>query len=187
METLLAERPLLTSLMLAAVAFGLIYGWLQTGKKPAAIAGLVVLALIPFTWILAERWETDREQIESTIYQIADAVEANDHEAAVAVIADPQTRTQARIELQRWTFQLADVNKIRSIELISGTFPPEADVDMSVKVDVSEARGGQSFRVPRRLILKFVKEGDRWMVTDYQHMPITGGPDPYSTKPPSTP
>ena len=43
--------------------------------------------------MLAENWETDREQIETLIYEIADAVEQNDHETAVAVIADPAVST----------------------------------------------------------------------------------------------
>ena len=39
METLIAEQPLMLSLMLAVLAGGLIYGWLQTDKKEAGIAG----------------------------------------------------------------------------------------------------------------------------------------------------
>ncbi|MEM8671426.1 MAG: hypothetical protein AAGG48_28155 [Planctomycetota bacterium] len=180
-ESLLAEHPAITSLMLGALAFGMIYGWMQNGNKTVCISGFVCIGLIPFAWLIANRWETDAEQIEAVIYRIADAVEANDHETAVSVIADPSTRSQASAELQRYIFDLADVNKIRSIQVIEGSFPLEADVDMSVKVDVREVRGAQTFRVPRRLILRFVKKGDEWFVTDYQHMPITGGPDRYST------
>lgn len=187
MESLLAESPVLSTLMLATLGFGLIYGWLQTGKKAVAIAGLVCVALIPVAWLIADRWETDREQIESRIYEIADAVEANDHDLAVSIIADNATRAQARNELRRYVFDLADVNKIRSIQIIEGTIPLEADVDMSVKVDVRQVNGGQTFRVPRQLILRFVKQGDAWMVTDYQHMPITGGPDQFTSQPITAP
>lgn len=180
MEALLAEQPLLVSLMLGAFAVGLIYGWLQTGKKEAAVAGLFAASLIPVAWVIASRWETDREQIESLIYEIADAVERNDHEAAIRVIGDPQTKAHARQELSNWTFELARVNKISSIDIIEGTFPPEADVNMSVKVDVT-GRGVRNMRVPRRLILKFEQRDAGWVVTDYRHMPIAGGPDQYST------
>lgn len=184
MEALLAEQPLLVSIMLGTLAAGLIYGWLQTGKKQAAIAGLVAAVMIPVAWVVASHWETDREQIETLIYEIADAVERNDHEAAVQVIGDSQTKAQARQELSRWTFSLARVNKIRSIDLIDGTYPQEADVEMSVKVDVSgRGGGGQSFRIPRLLILKFEKSDDAWVVTDYRHMPIAGGPDQFSNAP----
>lgn len=181
MATLLAEQPLLVSLMLGALAVGLIYGWLQTGQKGLAAVGLGALLLIPLAWFIAANWVTDREQIESLIYEIADAVERNDHEAAVQVIGDAQTKSMARQELQRWKFSLAAVNRIRSIDIIEGTFPLEADVDMSVKVRVSSASGGmRDIPVPRRLILNFEKVGDDWFVVRYQHLPIVGGPDQYS-------
>ncbi len=187
MEVLLAEQPLVVSLMLGTLGGGLIFGWLQTGKKEAAAAGLVAFALIPLAWLIASRWETDREQIRTLIYEIANAVEENDHDTAVEVIGDPQTRSRARQELANWTFHLARVNKIRSIDVIEGTFPLEADVDMSVKVDVSQNRGSlRDVRVPRRLILKFEKATDQWVVTDYRHMPIAGGPDQFSMPPSQT-
>jgi hypothetical protein len=175
MYALLAEKPLLISLMLGVLGGGLIYGWLQTGKKPAAVAGLVLLLLIPLAWFLAARLETDREQVERLIYEVAAAVERNDAEAAIVVIADPDLRNRARNELSRWTFTLARVNRLRSIEIVEGSYPLEAIVEMSVKVDVS-SRGGsmRNVRVARKLDLKFQKTRDQWHVIDYEHSPIAG-------------
>ena len=188
MQALLAEQPLLVSLMLGVLAAGLLFGWLQTGKKEAAIAGLVIGLLIPLAWVIASGWETDREKIESLVYEIAQAVENNDSDTAVSIIGDPQTKARARMELQRWNFELARVNRLRSIDVIEGTYPPEADVDLSVKVDVSQRSGSlRDVRVLRRLILKFQKSGDDWVVVDYRHMPVTGGPDRYSTVPIQSP
>ncbi|MGI9474661.1 MAG: hypothetical protein ACR2NZ_24225 [Rubripirellula sp.] len=179
MTKLLAEQPLLVSLMLGAVAAGLIYGWLQTGKKATGVIGLVFLMLIPFAWVLASNWQTDREDIEALIYEIADAVEQNDHEVAVSVIADPQIQSRARSELQNWTFEMADVNSLSSIEMLQNAVPPEAEVDMSVKVRVSRNSGGiRNVQVPRRLQLRLQKLGGKWRVTEYRHMPLIGGPDP---------
>ena len=141
MESLLAEQPLLVSLMLGALSAALFFGWLQTGKRQAAAAGLVFALLIPVAWIVASMWETDREQIETLIYSIADAVERNDVETAVQIIGDPDTKARARAELANYHFDMAAVNKIRSIDVIEGTFPQEADVDLSVKVDVSDRSG----------------------------------------------
>jgi hypothetical protein len=184
MEALLAEQPLVVSLMLGTLAVGLIYGWLQTGKKAAAVAGLIAVLLIPAAWVIASKWVTDREQIETLIYEIADAVERNDHAEAVRVISDPKTKAQARQELNQWTFSLAAVNRIRSINIIEGTYPLEADVDMSVKVRISHVKGSiRDQPVPRRLILTLEKSEDGWLVTQYRHLPIAGGPDRYSTGP----
>ena len=184
METLLAEQPLLVSLMLAALAAGFTFGWLQSRKKAAAAAAVACALLIPVAWFVASRWETDREQIERLVYEIADAVERNDVETAVSIIGDPALQSRARVELNNYTFEMAAVNKIRSIDVIEGTFPTEADVDMSVKVDVSHNRGSfRNVRVLRRLLLRLEKSNDDWVVTDYRHMPITGQSDQYSRLP----
>ncbi len=184
MNALLAEQPLLVSLMLAALAIGLVYGWLQTGKKAAAVLALLAVALIPGAWMLAANWVTDREQIEQLIYDTADAVEANDLERVYQRIGDDSSLAQARSELPNYVFDVAEVNHIRSIDLIEGSFPPEADVDMNVKVTVSDKRGRFSkIKVPRRLILKLQKVDDDWMVIDYRHLPIVGGPDRFTTMP----
>ncbi|EMI46308.1 MULTISPECIES: hypothetical protein [Pirellulaceae] len=188
MLQLIAESPLITALMLSVLAAGLLFGWLQTGKKQLAILGLVIALLVPVSWFVSENWVTDREQIEMLIRQTADAVEANDHEKALAVIGDEATRRQAALELPQWIFSQADVGSIRSIRVIEETSPKQADVDMIVKVEVSSRSGGmQDIRVPRRLLLTFEKRdnnpeavGGGWVVTSYQHLPIVGGPDGFS-------
>ena len=182
MMVLLAEQPLIVSLMLGAMGIGLLIAWLRSGAKPAAIAGLIFLALIPVAWFIAGRWITDREQIESLIYELADAVERNDHDAAVQALASPAMESQARLELQNWTFSLAKVTQIQRIRVIQNTYPPEADIEMMVKVRVSgqKERVIQNVQVPRKLELRMEKNGDDWLITDYQHMPIVGGPDQFS-------
>ena len=88
MTTLLAEQPLLLSLLLGVLAAGLVYGWLQTGKRGVGIAGLVVLVLIPIAWFVSNAWVTDRERIRELIFETADAVETNDIDRAVLVIGN---------------------------------------------------------------------------------------------------
>ncbi|TWU20193.1 hypothetical protein Pla52o_47080 [Novipirellula galeiformis] len=179
----LAEQPLLISLMVGLIGGALLYGWTQTGKRAAAILGLVFLLLIPTVWIVSSMMVTDREQIEAIIYEVAAAVEANDHDAALAYINDPNAKAQAAQELPNYVFSLARVNRIRSITIAQGSYPLEADVDMSVKVDVSSKSGSiRDFRIPRRLLLRFQKDSnDQWKVVKYEHMPIAGGPDQYTT------
>ena len=176
--TLLSEQPLLVSIMLAALGGGLIFAWLQSGKKGAAVAGLVCILLIPAAWILAERLVTDRERITEIIYSVADSVAANDHEAAVAIIADEKTRRMAMTELPNYVFQMAEVNQLTSIKIDENAIPPSAEVELTVKADVSAKRGGfNNLRVLRKLELIFEKQGDDWVVIAYQHSaPIGNGP-----------
>jgi hypothetical protein len=182
MSTMLAEQPLLISAMLGAFGCGLLFAWMQTGKKAAAVLGLVCLALIPVAFVVASKLETDREQIERMIYETADAVERNDFDRVYQLIGNADARRMAQQELPNYEFTMARVNKLRSIEILEGAYPPEADAELSVKVDVSGKRGGiRNVRVVRKLLLRFEKRDDVWVVTDYKHMPIVGGPDGYST------
>ena len=183
MFRLLAEEPLIVSLMLGAMGFGLLYGWLRSGNKKIALTGLVFVALIPLAWFIANRVETDREHIQRLLHALADAVQRNDHDTAVAAIANPELEERARRELQNWTFDLAKDTQINKIRVIEDTFPPQADIEMMVKVKVS-GRGSnaiQNAQIPRKLLLTMEKEGDDWLITEYQHLPILGGPDKYST------
>ena len=182
MQTLLAEQPLILSLLLGILAAGLVYGWLQTGKLEVGAAGLVCAALIPAVWVIADYWVTDREQIEDLIYDTAEAVKNNDHERALQLIADPTTKAQAKAELGSYVFDEARVTKIREIEMIDGTFPPEADIDLNVKIVVSQRSGAmQDVPVLRRLMLRLQKTGESWSIVEYSHSPVVGGPDRYSS------
>ena len=100
MFRLIAEEPLIVSLMRGAMGFGLLYGWIRSGNKPIAVAGLVFVALIPLAWFIANQVETDREQIQRLLYTLADAVERNDHDSAVTVIADAELESRACVPLR---------------------------------------------------------------------------------------
>lgn len=176
MYNLLAEQPLMVSIMLAALAGGMLAGWLQTGKKAVAIIAIVFLCLIPAAWMIADRIETDRERISRIIYETANAIQANDHQRAVSVIDDEDTRRRALLELPKYVFDMAEVNKINRIVVSSGIVPITADVELIVKADVSAKRGGfNNLRVLRKLELRFEQRGDDWVVIDYQHSPVIGG------------
>ncbi|MEP2310840.1 hypothetical protein, partial [Rhodopirellula bahusiensis] len=161
MTQLLAEQPLVISIMLGVLAAALIYSWLQTGKKALVISGLVCAALIPLAWVIAGNWVTDEERIETLIYDVAQAVEEERYDDVVELIGAEKTKAQAGTELQRYEFEVAKVGNIRSIKMVQGAVPPQANVDMTVKVTVSEKRGSiKNVSIPRRLMLTFEKSGD---------------------------
>lgn len=181
MWTILAENPVLISIMIAAVVAGLLYGWMQTGDKRVGIAALIVALLIPAAYLLSESIVTDREKILDAIYTTAAAVEQNDHTTAVMVIGDNATRQRALDELPKYEFHRVGVRNVQ-IKMVSGSIPPEATVDLDASVRASMVRGGmQNISVPRRVILTFKKQSDgAWVVTDYTHMPLTGGADQFT-------
>ncbi len=184
MEQVLSEQPLVSSVFLIIVAVALIFGWMQTGKKAVLIAAVVLLLLVPLAFLIAANWETDREQISAAIYRTADAVANNDIDAALRVM-EPTQRDRinaARSDLMRFHFDEARVNKLRTIDLVPNSDPPQAEVDLSVTVVVSDIRGQiRGMRVLRRVILQFRKSAaGEWLVYDYNHLPIVGDPDAFS-------
>ena len=183
MTRLLAEQPILLSVLLGLMAAGCLYGWLQSGRRSAAVAGLVLLALIPIGWLVSHYWETDRERITELLHTTAAAVQRNEFQAVYDVIhPDLQSvRRRAEAELPQYEFDEAKITSIRKIEPILGAEPPEMDVDLNVSVTVTH-RGGSlaETKLPRRLMLRMQKVGERLFVIDYTHQPLVGGPDAYS-------
>lgn len=181
MWTILAEKPLLISIMIGIIVAGLLYTWLQTGNKRVGIAALVISLLIPGSYYLAASIVTDRELILDAIHTTAAAVEQNDHNSAVTVIADPAIRQRALGELPRFEFHRISVRNIRT-SMVTGSMPPEATVDLDATVTASLSNGSmRNVTVPRRVILTFQKQPDgSWQVTDYTHMPLTGGADNFT-------
>lgn len=181
MWTILAENPLLISIMIGVVVAGLFYGWLQTGNKRLGIATLCTALLIPAAFYAADAIVTDREKILEAIYTTAEAVERNDHESAMVYVADPATRQRALNELPNYEFHRLTVRNIQ-IKFVTGSYPLEANVDLDASVTASLSSGTmRDVRVPRRVILTFQKQpDDSWLVTDYTHRPLAGGADSFT-------
>ncbi|MEO1527865.1 MAG: hypothetical protein AAFX06_20735 [Planctomycetota bacterium] len=180
MSTVFAEQPLLIAIMIAFLVAALGYGWLESGDKRMGLAAVAMACLIPGAFYMGHVMVTDREQILDIISTTAEAIEANDHDAAVAVISDEETRQRAVAELPRYEFSHVRAGNIK-ITMIEGSFPPEATVDIDASVVASQARGPiKNQRVVRRLILTLTKEGDDWLVTDYTHLSLNGQADNFT-------
>lgn len=180
---LLAEQPVLLSVLLGVLGAAFLYAWLQTAHKALVIAGIVCFALIPVGWYVSEKWVTDRERILQIVHDTAAAVNRNDFEAVYEMIAprERETLRQAQSDLTKYEFSEARVGQIRSLTFVQGALPPEAIVDMTASVMVTSKSGGfAKQKVPRRVILRFHKLNDQWFVTDYTHLRVIGGTDSFS-------
>ena len=181
MMTIIAEQPLMLAIMSGIIAIGLGYAWLQTGDKRLAAAAFLVALLVPGSFIIASRLVTDREMIREAVFETAKAVEQNDFESAVLVIEDRALRQRALSELPNYDFQRVGVRNVQ-IRMVKGSYPPEATVDLDASVTATLVRAGmQTVRVPRRVIITFQQQSDgQWIVTDYTHRPLAGGPDAFT-------
>jgi ketosteroid isomerase-like protein len=180
MIKLLAEQPLTLSILLGLAAAALVYGWLQTGSRPAGVGGLVMLALIPVAWVVAAFWETEEERLRATCQQIARAVEANQRERLLDFIHPDATEVRRRAEaaLPRAEFSQARIGSYRSVEIFDELTPNEAIVDLTGSVVLTVPQTGLvDQRVAQRAIIRFRKSGEDWRVVDYQYMSPVGPAD----------
>ncbi|MEM6691077.1 MAG: hypothetical protein AAF664_16735 [Planctomycetota bacterium] len=173
MSVLLAESPWTVVAML--FASGLLSGfvWLQTGRKLLLLVAAVAMLLIPGAFFWADSVETDREALTRVIHDAAAAVEQNDADRASSYVADESLANRVRQEMARFTFEVAKVGGIRSMEIIPESIPPSAQVTVSARIRVS-GRNFKDVNAARLLDLSFQKRDDRWVVTEYDHRAILG-------------
>jgi uncharacterized membrane protein YhiD involved in acid resistance len=168
----LLEKPLfivVMGLLTAAVLGGL---WMQTGRRSVFYALAAALVLTGLLLALERAVETDREQIESTLYHIARDVERNDLEAVLrhAHSEAKWIRRQASDELPRYDFQDVNIKSNLTIRLESDEDPRQAVAEFNVVVVLSDRLGFlKDRRIPRFVIVTFLRENGDWRVTDYEH------------------
>ncbi len=175
MNSFLFESPLWIGLGGSFVSLIAGFFWSQTGNKPSAYASLgLAIATIALV-VVNIQVETPREQIASLLDEIAGHLEANNREAIYSFIhpaAAPAVQ-QARQELPRFEFSKAKVTRIKNIAVQNDASPPSCLAEFNVAVELTTQ--GQKFRVPRFVRVYFAKQGDQWLVRDYEHYEPTAG------------
>jgi len=167
----LYESPMLViviGLTTAALLGGL---WLQTGKRILLVMLVAMLALTAGGIILERSVETDREQIDSTLHQIARDIERNDRRAVLAHIhsqADDIRQAAAR-EIELYEFEQVKIKSNLKIEVDASMEPKTATAKFNVVVIASGAMLGKNRRVPRYVTLEFEQEDGVWRLRSYSH------------------
>lgn len=175
--TWLFEDPLPIVVMGAVLVIGLGVGFVKTGRRTLAIAAAATVLLVAALIALERMVVTDREQVESTLFEIASSIERNEIDAALEHIApDAPGVHHASSELRRVEFREVDIKPNLEIEVFPERTPPTAEARFNVMVILSvPALRLTNERYPRYVEVTFRKEGDRWLVEDYQHFNPTRG------------
>ena len=172
MASILFEKPLLTAVLgaIAAVVMGFV--WLQTGRRQALYA-LVLVLLATALGIFVAGWVvTDRERVDAVLRSAARAVEQNDLDALLALVHSDETgiREQIRGEFPHFEFYQVKIKSNLEITFDNPNHPTEAVAKFNVVVTGSERSGFvRDFHVPRYCIVTFRKDGEQWRVYSYQH------------------
>lgn len=175
MKELLLGSPMIIGIAGLAIAALAGFYWSQTGYK-AALATAVGIAIVTLLLIIMGlQLETDREKVEKTLHSVAAALQRNDYEAVYSVIHPSATAgvARARAELPNYEFDEARVTHIKIIKIETSRKPKTAIAEFNVRVGLKFQ--GQNFNIPRFVKVYFVKEGDRWLVRDYEHYEPTAG------------
>ncbi len=174
----LFENSLPLLLLGLLVTAGCAFGWLKTGRKQLLVGAFAGLLLAVAGVLLERLVVTDREQIERVIYAVAADIRAGRTEEALEHI-DPQAeeqRQRARAELR--LYKVSDISLKRPIEIsvAPADQPTRGKAEFNVVVTGGDITGTiTDQRVPRYLIVHFVKRDGRWYATDYEHLePLHG-------------
>jgi hypothetical protein len=170
------ESPIGIGLFGIAIVGLLVLVAIKLGEWKAIYAAGVVLALTVGLVIAAIAIETDQEKITRSIYELAAALRANDHEQALSFMhpnAVPAIQ-RAKQDLSSVDFQEAKVTSIRSVVVNEGTRPPTATIEFIGYIRASSDRytGGVPAGAPRLFKLYWMQQKDRWLIRDYEHSDV---------------
>jgi hypothetical protein len=171
----LLENPVVIGLagLLLAIAAGVV--WIQTGSRAAAVVAAATALVTVVLVYVSLRTETDREQIQRTIDEVAEALADNDFPRVYSYIhsgAVPAVQ-RARTELPNYQFLDARLTRLRSIVVDRRSNPPTAIAEFNVALEL--AAQGQKIPIRRLVKVYFGLENERWLVRDYEHFePLAG-------------
>ena len=176
MSEFLFENPVTIAVTGAALTVVAAITWIKGGYAAALYSALALFLLTILLVILNLQIQTDREKVEVVMSQVASAVQRNDLQAVLQHVHPSRSPglNRAKSELPSYKFSEARITGIKKIEVNSDTNPPTAIAEFNVSVSLV-ARGQPFDRIPRFVRCYFLREGDRWLVTDYEHFEPTYG------------
>ena len=155
------------------IALGCVSGWVKTGYR-RLLAGVGIGIAIAILGILLDQLiETDREKLEIVIQSVAADVRAGRVEEAVSHLSPNagDLRDRARGELRNYKVTGIAIKRPILIEFEpSNGRPTRASAEFNIVVTGGDAGGLiENQQVPRYLIVRFERDGETWLVDDYEH------------------
>lgn len=174
--SVILEHPVAILVVGLAVAGLFVFAASKSGDRRFLVsAGLVAIAGL-IVGIVATTIETEKEKLTKTIYQVAAAVRSNDHDRALTFMhPNASAATQrAKSEISRFKFEDARVTSIQDVSVNDHTKPPTATTEFIAKMTVEgdHTYFGMKFNGARLLKVYWMKQGDRWLISDYEHSEV---------------
>ncbi len=174
----LLEDPTILVIAVATLELLLAVVFLETGQAKLLIP-MALLLVLGSAGVALERWvTTEREQVEDVLGQLVLALEANDVPRVVSFIAPEggEMRQRAEEALARGEVQDAKFSDL-DVSFGDGQPPAEARAEFLGKFLVHDRWGEIPYQLYiRRFALHMRRDGDQWLLTDYEVGDPRGGP-----------
>ena len=140
----------------------------RTGGSLAVLAGVLAATCL---MLLVERViETDREQVATAVANVYNAVKANDVAGVLALVDPAATSIRSDIQTLMPMIKVEKANTMGTVEIdVDETSTPPTAVSTS-NAFLDGVHGSSGMRVAyfnQRVDLKWVKQGDRWLLDGY--------------------
>jgi hypothetical protein len=166
------------TIFLCCLALGLVVVLLLLQiSRGYALLGLLGMALFTGGLLLVERLVvTDRERVENSLYELADALVNNDVPLATSYISPrstPRVRDDAGFYLRRMKVTKANIGSDLKTTVNRLTSPPTARATFTGRLEAQFELGGATpLNYVGRFTLELELDGDRWLITDYDKTPM---------------
>lgn len=108
---------------------------------------------------------TDREQVENSLYDMADAMRKNDFEHVFDYLDNDDLVRRAKANLRDATCHSCNITAINEVAV---TEDGTATVDFAAFAKASNKAFPSPTPIQRRIKLFFTKRGEKWKITDFQ-------------------
>jgi hypothetical protein len=168
--TVLLENPVAIAVLGGVFATVALVIFLSRRSLGSAVALGAILALTLVLLAVERLVVTDREAVEQGVDAVLAAIEANDLPAVLAWIDPSAARVRADAEALMPLVKVSNANAAATeVEVASPGSPPTATAQFRAYLQGVHGSSGMSLLyVNQRVDLEWVKQGDRWLISDYK-------------------
>lgn len=160
--------PMVTGVILVIILLGLAF---SARERAMVYLALVVGALTAGTMICERMVVTDQEEVMQCVYDLADAVQANDRAGVLAFVSKTQPETINKVNHEMPSYDFDSCRIVGRNYFVPGADGREtAEICFVVSYKVRVDGSPQTQWGHRKIILHFEKQPDgKWRVIDYSH------------------
>jgi len=177
MLDMVLEKPWIVGILGGVATVAAAIWWLNSGRREAIVVSILALCLTLGLVGIGVWIETEQEALRSMVYQTANDLQNNRKTEILAAIyespSDAVTEAKALLNERVYSFEVASIKKIHSIEFSGPASARRAIVKMNVFVEGTF--GSHKIKVPQFVEVTLYRVNDRWLVYDFiRDQPFAG-------------